>query len=522
MGTDQAGSAIARNGAKPAEPPAPQRCPIVGIGASAGGVEALSALFRAVPADSGLAYVVVVHLGAGRESLLPEILARHAVIPVVTPRDSEPLRPDHAYVLSADAALTVAAGRLRVAPRAAGRTERNPIDILFAALAEDAGDRAAGVVLSGAGSDGTLGLKAIRERGGLTIAQGTDGSTPSHPSMPDTAIAAGAVDLVLPVEDIPRRLVEFARGLRMLDGLAAANEHASLSAELRSLRGEICTLLLNQVGHDFSGYKEPTLFRRIHRRMRVLDIGSAQDYVARLRRDPDEVTQLFRDLLIGVTAFFRDVDAFEALRREIVPRIFEGRGADDQVRVWIPGCATGEETYSIAILLREHMDTLRAVPRVQIFATDINDSALTVARAGRYPVAMLEGRVPPERLRRFFIEEGETCVLAKAVRDLCVFSAHSVIRDPPFSRMDLVSCRNLLIYLGPEVQRRVIPLFHYALRPGGYLFLGTSESTGQLAELFAPVEKKYRCAAPRCCCRCRCAASSCRSAGNSPPAARAS
>jgi two-component system CheB/CheR fusion protein len=261
---------------------------------------------------------------------------------------------------------------------------------------------------------------------------------------------------------------------------------------LEELRRPLCEVLLGQIGHDFSGYKQATFLRRVRRRMQVLQIDTPQGYLERLRRDPEEVGRLFRDLLIGVTSFFRDADAFQALDKTVIPGLFDGRGADGTVRVWVPGCATGEEAYSLAILMREHMDALSGPPRVQIFATDIDEPALAVARAGRYPATMIAGAVSPERQDRFFVANGEMRVLTKDVRELCVFSAHSVLRDPPFSRMDLVSCRNLLIYLDGEVQRRVVPVFHYALRPGGHLFLGTSEGVGQFGELFAPVEKKNR------------------------------
>ncbi|MBY0331975.1 MAG: PAS domain-containing protein [Acetobacteraceae bacterium] len=462
---------------------------VVGIGASAGGVEALSSFFHAVPPDSGLAYVVVTHLGPGRDSLLPEILAKAAPIPVRRAADGEVPEANHVYTLATAATLTLVEGRLHL--QAEGRRPANPIDVFLASLAEDRAEHAVGVVLSGGGGDGTLGLKAVKERGGLTVAQGSDGIGPQHHSMPDSAIAAGNVDLILPVEEIPARLVRYAAGLAMLEGLAAPQPE-SPAAALRDSRRAICQVLRNQVGHDFSGYKESTFLRRVQRRMQVLQIDTAAGYLDRLRRDPQEASRLFRDLLIGVTSFFRDADAFEALERLVVPALFEGRGADGAVRVWVPGCATGEEAYSLAILLRERMLAMEAPPRVQIFATDIDDGALTVARAGRYPATMLDGVVPPERQARFFTADGETMVLRREVRDLCVFSSHSVVRDPPFSRMDLVSCRNLLIYLDNEVQRRVVPVFHYALRPGGYLFLGTAEGIGSFGELFAPLEQGNR------------------------------
>jgi two-component system CheB/CheR fusion protein len=463
------------------------RFPIVGIGASAGGVEALEALFRAVPTDSGMAYAVVTHLGSGHVSVLPEIIGRFTSMPVTAMRDSAPVKADHVYVLPPDSTATIEGGKLRLRSTA-GQRERNPIDIFFAALAHDQGECAIGVVLSGGGSDGTLGIKAIKEGGGLTVAQGSDGSSPRHASMPESAVASGLVDLVLPVQDIPAKLVAYAQGLPFLAELVSEGNREAERATAARLAA--CQILRSQIGYDFSGYKPATMLRRIHRRMQVLQLDTLEGYIERLRQEPQEGTKLFRDLLIGVTNFFRDGKAYEVLQRT-VPHLFEGRGADDAVRVWVTGCSTGEEAYSIAILLREHMDTLRDVPRVQVFATDIDEAALGVARNGRYPAPLL-GNVSPERLARFFTKDGESYVPTKEVRELCVFSTHSLVRDPPFSRIDLVSCRNLLIYFGAELQDRVIPLFHYALRPGGFLFLGMSEHVSQHANLFEPLDKKHR------------------------------
>jgi two-component system, chemotaxis family, CheB/CheR fusion protein len=309
--------------------------------------------------------------------------------------------------------------------------------------------------------------------------------------MPQSAITSGVVDFALRVSEMGAKLAEFARGPHVLDGIVADTGPAGQTAALDEARREICAILRKQVGLDFAGYKPRTFLRRVGRRMQIVQVETVEGYLERLRQDPQEVRALFRDLLISVTAFFRDADAFGALATTVVPKLFEGRGADEAVRVWVPGCATGEEVFSIGILLREHMDRLRVVPRVQIFATDIDERALSVARAARYPGPLLDS-VAPERRERFFVPDGGSYVVAKEVRDLCIFSPHSVLRDPPFSRIALVSCRNLLIYLGGDAQDQVIPIFHYALRPGGYLFLGTSENVSGSAELFAPVDKKHR------------------------------
>ncbi len=465
--------------------------PIVGIGASAGGVEALEGFFRGLPANPGLAVVIVTHLNPERESHLHEIVAYYTKLPVHIAADGAQVLPDNVYVLPADAVLGIEGGCLRIHPVGPSRRDRKPVDIFFSALATEQGEKSAGVVLSGGDSDGTLGVRAIKEHGGLTMAQVGDGFGPLNPDMPESAISSGFVDFAMRAEDMGARLAEFAQNLRTgvatEDGAAANQQNQALEDS----RAEIYSILRTQTGHDFGGYKSRTFLRRVQRRMHIVQCPAVGQYLERLRQDPQEVAALFRDLLIGVTNFFRDVAAFDALARLVVPDLFAGRGADDSVRVWVPGCATGEEVYSIAILLREHMDRLTAIPRVQIFATDIDERALTIARSARYPAGLLEG-VTPARRERFFVPDGGSFVVAKEVRDLCIFSPHSVIREPPFSRIDLVSCRNLLIYFGAAVQAQVIPIFHYALRPGGWLFLGTAENVGQGGELFAPVDKPHR------------------------------
>lgn len=467
--------------------------PIVGIGASAGGVEALQALFRAMPDPPlPMAFVVVTHVGASHESALPEILRDCTAMPVVPARDGEVVQPGHAYVLPNDALITLSGGRLvlrRQLPEA--QRERQPIDLFFASLAEDQGEAAIGVVLSGSGSDGTLGLKAIKEHGGLTIAQGSDGTVPRYPSMPNSAVAGGVVDLVLPSDQIPVRLAELSRHQEGLDAAVNDDRSAGQAKQTAARQDEISTILRARVGHDFAGYKARTFFRRVQRRMQVRSTQDIDAYIALLRQDEEEAAMLFRDLLISVTGFFRDTEAFAALSHRVMPAIFEGRGAADTVRIWVPGCATGEEAYSLAILAREQIAGRNDGPRVQIFATDIDEAALSVARGGRYPASMM-GSVSPERLARFFVADGATYAVSKETRDLCVFSSHSVIRDAPFSRIDMVSCRNLLIYMGGQLQEQVIPLFHYALRPGGYLFLGVSETTTRHDDLFKPKDKTHR------------------------------
>ncbi|MGE3784009.1 MAG: CheR family methyltransferase, partial [Alphaproteobacteria bacterium] len=461
---------------------------VVGIGASAGGVEALRSFFEPMPSDSGMAFIVVTHLGEGQTSALPQILARVTDLPIVSATDGAAIEPNRVYVLAADAIPVLRRKRLRLTGQAADRRERNTIDVFFASLAEDRGEDAVAVILSGVGHDGTLGAMAIKERGGFTIAQTGDDGGPQYPQMAMHAITSGAIDLKLPVEQMAGKLIEYAQSL---GGLDPDGQGRAARTRIGDGRRAITELLHERTGHDFEGYKERTFLRRIERRMQVLGLVDIGAYAERLREDRAEVTNLFHDLLIGVTAFFRDREAFDALARQVVPALFEGKGVKDTVRVWVPGCATGEEAYSLAILLLEHMATLKARPKVVVFATDIDDPAISIARIARYPAALLQD-VSPERLDRYFTGDGISYTLSKEVRDLCIFSSHSVIRDPPFSRLDLVSCRNLLIYLDRNLQEQLVPVFHYALRPGGFLFLGSSETLTQHADLFAPIDKRYR------------------------------
>ncbi|AXB80733.1 CheR family methyltransferase [Novosphingobium sp. P6W] len=464
--------------------------PVIGIGASAGGVDALKGLFEPMPADTGIAFVVVTHLSPDRESMLGEILSRFTAMPVQDASDGLEVQPNHVYVLPAHAVLGFSDGCLRMRSPREGIRERRPIDIFLSALAKDKRELSGAVILSGGDADGTLGVKAVKERGGLTMAQVADGHPPQHEEMPESAISTGLIDFAVPVGGMARRLVEFARSFSVLEAMAR-NAVRGDDQGISDAAEEIYALVRAQMGHDFSRYKKRTFLRRVQRRMQVNQLDAIETYVELLRRDPKEVSALFRDLLINVTNFFRDAEAFGAFADQIVPNLFEGRGADETVRVWVPGCATGEEVFSIAMVLREHMDTLRNVPRVQLFATDIDERALGVARAAQYPEALLDS-VSEERRNRFFVPDGGSWVVAKEIRDMCIFSPHSVLRDPPFSRIDLVSCRNLLIYFGADAQNQVIPTFHYALRPGGYLFLGSSEGVSQFDELFAPVDKKHR------------------------------
>ncbi len=416
---------------------------IVGIGASAGGVEALDGFFRAVPDRSGMAYVVVTHLAADHASALDRIIARWTPMPVTYPADGELVRPDHVYLRPAGMTLTIRDGALRLEAMAAGQHVWNPIDLFFASLAEDMESRAVGVVLSGSGSDGTLGIRAIRDHGGLTFAQSPGESGPRHSGMPASAIASGLIDMAVAVEKMPAALQHYREAPpppRALDD--AVRERATEMIEDGKLAGaqkEICAVLLRHTGNDFSGYKSSSFFRRVRRRMYVLRVSEIDDYLTRLNEQQQEGLMLLRDLMIGVTGFFRDTATFEALRTLVVPALFGEEAIAPPVRVWIPGCSTGEEVYSIAMMLMEEAAKLQNPPKIQIFATDIDEAALAVARRGVYPAALM-ANVTAARKAAFFAADGDSYLVSKPLRALCTFSVHNLLRDPPFSRMDLISC----------------------------------------------------------------------------------
>ena len=368
---------------------------------------------------------------------------------------------------------------------------RRPIDTFMLSLAADQGENAIAIILSGTGSDGTLGLTAIKEHGGFTLAQ-AEYDSHAMPGMPQSAASTGQVDDVLAVEAMPARLIAYCKHLR---GVAGNKDGEGTRQDAVSHLATIMGALRARSGHDFSQYKEKTLVRRLQRRMQVLEIETPAAYIERFRARPEELDLLFRELLIGVTHFFRDPASFEALNELVLKTLVTGKGADDEIRIWVPGCASGQEAFTIAILLREAMDRRRPKPKVQIFATDIDERAIAIARMGRYrsPIAGLS----PERVERWFLKDGDECCVIPEIREMCIFSTHSVIKDPPFSRLDLVSCRNLLIYIDAAMQDRVMKAFHYALKPDGRLFLGSSESVTRSTRLFSVVDKKHRIFARR-------------------------
>lgn len=468
-----------------------QPFPVIGIGASAGGIHALEGLFRGIGPTPGVAFVVVTHLNPARESALHEVLERYTTLPIVIAKHDMAVAVNHVYVMPPNAVLTIENRALKIAPVDLRVRSRKPIDVFLSSLAQDCGEYAISIVLSGGDGDGTLGTKSIKERGGITFAQTYDEHGPDQPSMPQTAIATGIIDFAIPVTAMGEKIAELSQDLGTLDKLARSFDQEEKRGALDVVRSEVCSIIRAQLGHDFSGYKAKTFLRRIARRMQVTQIESMDSYIAHLKQNPKEVVSLFRDLLINVTNFFRDTDAFEKLATVVVPKLFENKTSENTIRIWVPGCATGEEVYSLAMLMHEHMRNIDSKPRVQIFATDIDDNALSVARTARYPEALLEN-VSAERRRQFFTSDNGSYVIKKEVRDLCIFSPHSIIKDPPFSRIDLVSCRNLLIYFGKEIQNQVIPLFHYALKPNSFLFLGTAENVTHFSELFVPLERKSR------------------------------
>src|SRR5690242_16994286 len=433
-----------------------------------------------------MAFVLVQHLDPHHESLLPELLSKATRMTVAQAKDETRVEANHVYVIPPNATLSIEGGVLRVRSVDGNVGPRLPIDRLFASLAEDQGHNAVCILFSGSGSDGTLGLRAVKEHGGMAMAQSPESA--QHDSILRSAISTGLVDHVLLPEEIAAKLMEYASYLRQLrDQQGPEAQVLASSDEL----ARICTVLLRKTGHDFRQYKTPTLIRRIQRRMQVLQAPSVAAYIDRLHEIPGEADELFHDLLIGVTHFFRDPEAFAVLARDVIPRLVEVAAVDGTLRVWTPGCSTGEETYSVAILLREEILRRDARSRVQIFAGDIDDEALEFARNGRYAEGIAE-HVTPERLGRFFVRHDHGYEVIKEIREMCVFSQHNLIRDPPFSRLDLVVCRNLLIYLEADLQRYVTSLFHYALHTGGYLFLGPSEGVTGAPELFQTVDRKHR------------------------------
>jgi len=460
--------------------------PIVGIGASAGGLEALEQFLRHVPEQCGMVFVVVQHLDPTHKGIMPELLQRATGMEVFQVRDRMRVRPDCVYVIPPNKDMSILHGALHLFEPTATRGLRLPIDFFLRSLAEDRQEHSIGVILSGMGSDGTMGLRAIKEKAGVALAQ--EPGSAKFDSMPRSAIDAGLVDLVAPAEDLPGKIIDYLRHSLIIDKTEPPREEKD-----RSSLEKVLILLRSKTGHDFSLYKKNTIHRRVERRMNIHQISRIADYVRYLQGNSQEVELLFKELLIGVTSFFRDPAAWEQLRGEVIPALLAGRPAGRSLRAWSAGCSTGEEAYSLAIAFKEALGQVKPGENrtLQIFATDLDLDAISKARQGVYP-ANIAADVSPERLHRFFIKEENGYRVAKEIRETVTFAVQNIIMDPPFTKLDILICRNLLIYLTPELQKKLLPLFHYSLNPGGVLFLGNAESVSSFTELFAPLNIKSR------------------------------
>ncbi len=480
--------AVVRSKAEPTRPDGrTYPFPIVGIGASAGGLEAMSALFKNLQSDLGMAYILVPHLNPQRESAVSQILARTTTMPVVQIEDGMTVERNHVYVIPPNCELGISDTRLETTRREQGHPVNTTIDVFLRSLASAHGPNAIGVILSGTASDGTLGLSAIKGEGGITFAQDTRSA--KYDGMPSSAVAAGCVDFILPPEEIANELARICNHPYVSGpSLSQMEDEEGVDSQM----GQIFRLLRRATRVDFSEYKSPTIARRVQRRMILHKIEKLSDYVALLLRDRNEVNALYQDLLINVTSFFRNPEAFETLKHVVYPAVLQARHPSAPIRVWVPGCSTGEEAYSHAISLVEFLSDQHIEIPIQIFGTDLSEGAIQRARGAVYR-ENIETDVNPARLRRFFHKSEGGYQISKTIRDLCIFSTQNIFNDPPFSRMDLVSCRNVMIYLSQSLQKRVIPVFHYALNPAGFLMIGNTEGLlGAGSELFEMADKKQK------------------------------
>ena len=460
---------------------------VVGLGASAGGIGALKKFFENVPEGAGMAYVVILHLSPDHDSRLAEVLQHSTWMPVTQVSESVRIKPDHVYVIPPNRSLSMEESSLVLSDVTGFEERRAPVDIFFRTLAHSHGARAACVVLSGTGANGSMGLKRVKEYGGVAVVQ--DPAEAEYPDMPRNSIATGVVDYVLPVAEIPERLAKYRETLSLME-LKGEQEGAAAPPDLREEQAlaVILAQLRLRTGQDFNSYKRPTVRRRIDRRISLTQVTDMVEYARYMREHPEEARALLKDMLISVTNFFRDRGAFDVLEQEFIPKLFEEKGPGDHVRVWSAGCATGEEAYSLAMLLTEYAETLASPPSLQVFATDIDEEAIQAARSGYYTLNDLAD-VSPERLRRFFTKTREGYTVRRQLREMVLFANHNLLKDPPFSHLDLISCRNLLIYLNYLGQEKAMGTFHFALNPGGYLFLGSSESAIEHADLFVTADK---------------------------------
>ena len=467
--------------------------PMVGLGGSAGSIVALREFFEAMPADSGMVFVVILHLSPEHESSMPALLQRHTPMQVVQAEDGMKVEANVVYVIPPGKHLTSLDGHLQLTDLEPERGKRVAVDLFFRSLADTHGPHAAAIVLSGADGDGALGVKRIKERGGLTIAQDPDEA--EHPSMPQSSIATGMVDWVLQVAEMPARLLDYTHRETRLrvppeEGPQPAKAPPKAEDQDEAALRDVLAFLRARTGHDFSYYKRATIVRRISRRMQVNALEDLPSYLSFLRTHPGESGALLQDLLISVTNFFRDRESFQTLEL-LIPGLFKNKTSSDCVRIWSPACATGEETYSLALMALEHARTLDAPPAIQVFGCDLDNAAIQAARAGLYPET-IAADVSEERLRRFFQKEHGGYRVRRELREMVLFAAHDLLKDAPFSRVDLISCRNLMIYLNREAQKRALDIFHFALKPSGLLFLGSSESLDEGSALFSAIDKRHR------------------------------
>ncbi len=458
--------------------------PIVGIGASAGGLEAFEQFFKNMPPDSGMAFILVPHLDPGHASMMPDLLKRFTRMKVVEIADGTKTVPNQVYVVPPNRDMAICEGILQLTQPEKTRGLRMPIDCFLRSLSEDQAENAICIILSGTGTDGSMGLRSIHGAGGMTMVQSTD--TARYEGMPRSALDTGLADFVLPVEKMPEQLLAYVKKIS-----SKKTRPISIVEKAPTALQKVLMTLRSHTGHDFSYYKKTTIYRRIEKRMDVHNIEDITQYVRYLHERPDEVQTLFKELLIGVTSFFRDPEAFEILKTKLLPRLLEGKPDDYQLRIWAPACATGEEAYSIAIVVREYLEHAKRNMKFQVFGTDIDEEAIRRARTGSYPDNIAID-VSPDRLKRFFAKDEFGFTIKKEIRESVVFAVQNVIKDAPFTKLDLVCCRNLLIYLEPELQNRLLPLFGFALKPGGILFLGSSETIGKFSDLFITQDKKWK------------------------------
>jgi two-component system CheB/CheR fusion protein len=460
--------------------------PIVGIGASAGGLEAIDQFLHHLPESSGMAFVVVQHLDPTHKGMMVELLQRATAMKVIQVKDRLRVEPDRVYVIPPNQDMSILHGVLHLLAPVAPRGLRLPIDFFLRSLADDQRDRSIGVILSGMGSDGTLGVRAIKEQAGAVFVQAP--ASAKFDAMPRSVIDAGLADVVAPVEELAGKIVAY-----LAHGPLVKLRDQPLPGKTQSAIEKVCVLLRSQTGHDFSQYKRSTVYRRIERRMGLHQLDSIADYVRFLQESPQETQLLFKELLIGVTNFFRDPAAWESLRKKVIPAMLAAHSAGGVLRAWVPGCSTGEEAYSLAMIFKEVVaeeKTTRGLS-LQVFATDLDKDAIDRARQGQYP-ANIVGDVSAERLHRFFVQDEHGYQVSKEIRQMVIFATQNLTMDPPFTRLDMLSCRNLLIYLAPELQKKLLPLFHYSLNPGGVLLLGSAETIGAATDLFAPLDGKTR------------------------------